>query len=228
MQKVIGLWTIVILTLAATVHSAEIQPGGMGSGVEDLGDGRYRIGAIEVNKAERSFTVSGTVLPVDTEAMPIEFLAVTRDGVKAYEAAIELESSAIEFNTACILIGLDAEKASHPEFHFDPKPVRGDPVSISVSWEADGTRQTRPLIELILNKDQPADSAWVYTGSLFNPDGSYIAEELGTLIGVVHDPDSIIQHRTGLGLGDYGAVTINPEAWPGTGTVISLTVKASR
>ena len=46
----------------------------------------------------------------------------------------------------------------------------------------------------------------------------------GTLVGFVHDPAAIIEHRIGLGLGDYGAITGNPGVLPPPGTTVVLTV----
>ncbi|MEZ5559648.1 MAG: YdjY domain-containing protein [Pseudomonadales bacterium] len=220
--------------LAQTSAQTEVpEPAGAGEPAAapepiDLGDGRYRIGNIVVDRNTSPFSVAGSVLPVDTEAMPIEFLAVTRGGMKAYEAIIELDTDAVSFNLACILLGLDASKATLPVYHFDPAVLKGDPVQIDVSWVRDGTIQTHGLIDLILVDGKPAPADWVYLGSGFGQNGLYMAEAYGTLIGVVHDPDSIIQHRTGLGLGDYGAVTVNPELMPAAGTPVTITVSAPR
>ena len=103
--------------------------------VEELGNQRYRIGSIKVDKARGSFTVPGAIL---RDKPPLEFLAVMKAGSKAYERLVELDSSAIEFNLACILIGLDPEKGKAPRFHFDREPVEGDAVQIWVRWERDG------------------------------------------------------------------------------------------
>jgi len=70
--------------------------------------------------------VRGTV----TEAKTLEFIASTKGGFKGYESALELDTNAISFNLALILIGLDREHAVHPRRHFDPIPPKGDPVEI--------------------------------------------------------------------------------------------------
>ena len=64
--------------------------------MEDLGDGRYRVGQIEIDRESAQFSVTGRMLPLESEGMPIEFLAVTMGSSKAYEALIELEASAVE------------------------------------------------------------------------------------------------------------------------------------
>jgi len=40
----------------------------------------------------------------------------------------------------------------------------------------------------------------------------------------VHDPGSIIQHQRGMGLGNYGAVTMDPDTVPPGGTPVKVTV----
>jgi len=191
--------------------------------VEDLGDGRYRVGAIEIDKEARRFTVPGTIIDLE-ENMPLEFLAIAKGGVKSYESLIELDVSAVEFNLACILIGLDADKATHPKMHFDPDPVAGDAVDVRVSWVRDGEEQSHAIERLLRGAPDAAEHVWVYTGSFFTPHGDYMAMQVGTLIGFVHDPESIIQHQAGLGIGNYGAITFDPEVRPPAGTPVKITL----
>lgn len=194
--------------------------------VLDLGAGRILVGNIVVDKELGEFRVPGRMLKLDTATAPIEFLAAARSGDKGYESALELDVSAFEFNLACILIGLTENAKSQPYAHFDPKPVEGDPVDIRVSWRLDGRLHDRPVGDLIkLSTGTREPDEWSYTGSAFNENGSYRAQVWGTLIGVVHDPDSIIHHRTGLGLNDYGAVIINHDVAPPPDTRIVLTVR---
>jgi hypothetical protein len=191
--------------------------------VRDLGGGLYRIGSIEVNKEARKFTVPGTIIAL-ADGAPIEYLAISRGGSKNYESLVELDVSAVEFNLACILIGLDKDKAVRPQQHFDPIEVTGDVVDVRISWQsADGKREME-IERLLKDTADPGDHVWVYTGSSFLPDGRYLAEIMGTLIGVVHDPSSIIQHQRGMGLGHYGAVTMDPDTVPPGGTPVTVTV----
>lgn len=193
------------------------------SAVEDLGNGRYRIGAIEIDKDAQRFTVPGTTIEL-AEEMPIEFLVIAKGGPKSYEALVELDVSAVEFNLACILIGLDTANASHPKYHFDQTRVTGDVVDVRVSWVRDGREQEFEIERLLRGTAEPGDHVWVYTGSFFTPDGTYMAAMSGTLIGVVHDPESIIQHQNGLGLGQYGMVTYDPDVMPPAGTRVTVSV----
>ena len=70
-----------------------------------------------------------------------------------------------------------------------------------------------------------AGDQWVYTGSQMDTTGrGFFAEQTGTLIGFVHDPLTVIEHRTGLGIGAYGVIAGNPALLPAVDTPIELTV----
>ena len=191
--------------------------------IEDLGDERYRVGPITVDKAARSFSLSGKVLHL-TE--PLEYVAVKTGGHKGYESLLELETSAVEFQLACILVGLDDEKSMKPRFQFDENEVEGQAVEIAISWEADGVLKTTSAANAMTAGDAPfADDGWIYVGSQLSPEnGNLLAEMSGTLIGFVHDPFSIIEHRKGAPAGSYGMITGNADLLPPEGSLITLTV----
>lgn len=194
--------------------------------IVDLGNQRYRIGPIIVDKATRRFTLEGAILKIASDA-PLEFLVTAKKGYKSYESLIEMDADAFEFNLACILIGLDKKRGAQPPGHFDARPIDGAPVALKIEWlERGKIRRMNPADLIRLDKGAaPISEDWVYTGSAFDNVGLYLAHEAGVLIGFVHDRDSIIQHRTGLGLGNYGAVTYRPDVVPPSGTRVTLTVE---
>lgn len=190
--------------------------------VEDLGHQRYRLGAIELDKRAGKFTVPATILRREP---PLEFLAIMKGGYKAYESLISVDATAVEFNLACILIGLDASLAKPSRYHFDPQPALGDPVEVRVALPVHGKTSWVDAARLIKLGDQTlAEHGWRYTGSVVTPAGQYLAQNDGTLIGFVHDPATIIEHQTGI-LGKFGLVTANPDLVPAVGTRIMLSVE---
>lgn len=222
-----------LLCLAAGgVHAEKSSAGGAGAAppaVEDLGQGRYRIGMIEVDKKRASFSVAGRVLAHEMPNAPMEFLAGTKGGLKNYEAAIELDTGAIAFNVACLLIGLDARGTAAPRTHFDSTVLEGESLDVFIRWEQDGKRMSIRAEEAMSHQDaSDTPHEWVYTGSRMDYDGLYVAEKVGTLIGFVHDPDSIIQHRKGLGLGRYGSVVMNLKVLPPPGTPVTIVVERAQ
>jgi hypothetical protein len=192
--------------------------------IEDLGNQQYRVGAIEINKAARAFTVAGTIV---RDAPPLEFLATTPGGHKSYESVLEINADAYQFNLACILIGLDTSKVIPPAQRDFSQPVEGDPVDVSFSWTANGKTMSAPASDFFLQGNPPRrveSNEWVYTGSVMLPNGEYLAHVTGTLLGVVHKGESIIEHRLGMGVGNYGSVQVNTELVPAVGSRVSMTV----
>ena len=193
--------------------------------VERLGDNLLRVGKIRVDTKTREITVAGTV----NDVQALEFIANAEGGFKAYESALSLDTDAISFNLALLLIGLDRKGAVVPTKHFDPVTPRGDPVEIWVEWESDGKRTRIRAEELVFNlatQRTLAPDSWVYTGSTFVADSNaYMADLEGTLIGFVHTPAPVIEHAGALA-GPYGASRLNPNLKLSAGTTVSLTVKA--
>lgn len=220
---------LLLCAAAGGVEAQKSPAAGAGAAppaVEDLGQGRYRVGTILIDKKRASFSVPGRVLAQEMPNAPMEFLAGTKGGLKNYEAALELDTSAIAFNVACLLIGLDAGRGALPRMHFDSAVLEGESLNVFIQWEKDGKRMSIRGEEAMSHQDPsgtPHD--WVYTGSRMDYDGLYVAEKVGTLIGFVHDPDSIIQHRKGLGLGRYGSVVMNTKVLPPPGTSITILVE---
>ena len=213
------------LLLSAVVLAQDTAPETAPATIRELGDGRYQIGAIIVDKPGQKLTVPGRVLRLEP---PLEYLASTPNGGKAYEALLELDTDAYQFNLACILIGLDNNDVTLPEYQFDAKPIAGPPVAITASWDSDGKTVTVGINELLhIDGKVPAAGGWVYTGS-HEMDGDppvYMAHFLGTLIGFVHDPASVIGHKTGLGIGAYGSVGGNSELLGEVGLELRLSVE---
>ena len=99
--------------------------------VEKIADGVYRIGQLRVDTVKRELIAPATV----NDVMTIEFLANTKGGLKAYESAITVETDAITFNAALILLGLDPARGKPSRFQFDPGTPEGDPVELHLEFK---------------------------------------------------------------------------------------------
>jgi hypothetical protein len=193
--------------------------------VERLGPSLFRVGTVRVDTAKKEISVRGTV----TAARTLEFIASTKGGFTGYESALELDTTAISFNLALILIGLDREHAVHPRFHFDPTPPKGDPVEIWVEWDENGTTRKVRAEQLVYNERTQhtiPEGPWVYTGSVFVEQvHAYLADIEGALISFVHTPAPILENPTAV-MGPYGANRLNPALNLKAGTAVTLTVRA--
>jgi hypothetical protein len=176
--------------------------------IRELGDERYQVGNIVVDKANHVFTLPGKVLHT--------------------ESLLELDASATEFNLACILIGLTTDGVRLPRYQFDEEDVVGPTVVITVQWERDGESFDVPIAKLLYLSGKPVVSdRWRYTGSYHDagPARQYMAELSGSLISFVHDPDSIIDHQFGVRIGAYGSTSGNIELLPELGMPLTVTVR---
>jgi hypothetical protein len=222
------LSAIMVMTLAQTppAGQAKAPPAAPPPSVEKLGPNLFRIGQVHVNTTTREVSAAGSV----NTAPIVEFAVNSKGGMKAYESALTLDTDAVSFNAALVLVGLDRKNAKIAHSHFDPAQVAGDPVDVTVEWKTtDGRMERMPLNRLIFDKatTQPvADNKWVYTGSTFWADGRYGAAEEGVLIGFAHTPNSIIESAGGVGLGRYGSIVINPGLGLTPGMAVTMTVKA--
>lgn len=231
--------SVVVLAGILSVSAALAQTSPAPPPVEDLGGGQYRIGSITVDRKAGQFVVPGRVLHVDDA--PLEYVAVGRGGMKGYESLLELDTRGTEFNVACILLGLEPP-VSGAAAQFERKPPTGPSVKLNLRWQAGGRIVTRSLQEVLNlaarprgapgplpNLPPPPVEDWAYVGSYMQPDDQrYVAEATGTLIGFVHDPASVIEHRTGLGIGAYGSVQGDAAILPPVGSPIELLVLLPR
>jgi hypothetical protein len=188
----------------------------------------FRIGEITIDIAARTLSITGTV----NEASTLEFLANTVQGRKAYESALTLNTNAVSFNAALLLLGLDHGRSKPSSFQFDPAPPEGDPVELTIAWTDGGKPRAVPIEELLF--DQRANRTlskgpWVYTGSRFYDSGEhrfYLAEQDGVLIGFMHGPQSIIDNPRADAMGGFGFFILNPKLGLKPGDAVTVTVKA--
>ncbi len=194
--------------------------------IKDLGDGKFRIGNILVDKNKKEVTVPGRI---NMNEGVIEFVACTKGGFKAYESALEMDTDAKTFNLSMILIGLDPKKGKATAYHFDPNPPEGDSIEIIVQWDTEKEKKTIMAQEIIhdmnTGKIFPA-SHWVYTGSVFLENGIYLADEAGVLVGFVHDPAPVIESPLPDDeTGSFGSLVVNSTILPEVGTKIQMIIK---
>jgi hypothetical protein len=197
--------------------------------MKPLGGDRYQIGRVVVDKRGGTITVPGRIHVLK---QPLEYLATARGGMKQYESLLEVDATGSEFNLACILLGLERDPHQGPFFQFSQPAVVGPRVEIDIGWAEGGKRRKVSAAEALLDPAgavKPESVAWVYTGSMLGqPDGQFAADVTGTLIGFVHDANTVIESSLGLGIGAYGSVDGNSTVLPPVDTPIELTVTVTR
>ncbi|EHR70346.1 hypothetical protein BurJ1DRAFT_1478 [Burkholderiales bacterium JOSHI_001] len=195
--------------------------------IKPLGNERFQIGSIVVDKRAGSFVVPGRVNVVNK---PLEYLATSARGMKAYETLLELNARGSEFNLACILVGLERDPAGVAARSYRRVPqLIGPRVRLSVAWTDAGQRRLLPAAQVLLNPEagvDPATVEWAYVGApASDARGRFTPDDTGTLIGFVHDPNTIIESVAPIGLGAYGSVR-GHAMLPAPGTAVELIVEA--
>jgi hypothetical protein len=195
--------------------------------LKSLGQDRYQVGRIVIDKRARSFAVPGRVHLL---GQPLEYLATSPGGVKAYEALLEVDATGSEFNLACILIGLERDAKYAAARQAGPGPLLGPRVAIFVAWVEAGKRRQVSAAQAILNADvdtRPESVEWVYIGSPASEGQERFAADLtGTLVAFKPDDNSVIESAVGIGIGAYGSVR-GSTLLPPVGSAVELVVQAA-
>lgn len=214
-----SLVCLMMLSLAAAAS-------GQTPAVEKLGPSQFRIGQVRVDTAKHELRANATL----NDVLTIEFAANTKNGLKAYEGALTIDSDAITFNAALLLMGLDPSHGRPSKFQFDPATPEGDPVSLEIAFG----NQRVPLEELLFDsraKQTLRAGPWVYTGSTFFDNGQgqgrqFIAEVDGVILGLMHGPAALIENPRNDAVTGYGSFVINPRLGLAPGAQVTLIVTA--
>jgi hypothetical protein len=188
----------------------------------------FRIGEMTIDTAAKTLSISATINEVTT----LEFVANTLNGRKAYESALTMNTNAVSFNAALLLLGFDPARSRPSKMQFDPAAPEGDPVELTVTWTDGGRARTVAIEELLFdqrNSRTLPKGPWVYTGSVFVDTGEnrfYLAEQDGVLIGFMHGPQAIIDNPRADALGGFPYFIVNPNLGLKPGDVVTVTVKA--
>jgi hypothetical protein len=195
--------------------------------IKPLGRDRFQIGRIVVDKPARRFVVPGRVHLLD---VPLEYLATSPGGVKAYETLLELDTTGSEFNLACILVGLERDTRPGRDVPDPDQSMPGQRVALSLAWGEGSQRRQVTAAQALLGpgaETRPETVEWVYTGAPTS-DGQprFAADVTGTLIAFKRDGNAVIESAVSIGIGAYGSIR-GTTLLPPVGTAIELIVEAA-
>jgi hypothetical protein len=199
--------------------------------IERIDATRSRLRLIEFDAKTRSISVPAKV---NMREGLLEYVLVHESG-KLHESLFSTQVKPTEFNIVMRLLNW---KASGTFFDFS-RPERGgvlvkgakNPpdslVEIHVAWkDKDGKDQSCRIenwLHQIEKKAKLTEEPWIYTESQIMPDGTFLAEQTGSILALYADPASIINNpREGNDLDD---VWINDPAVPEKGTPVTVIFK---
>jgi hypothetical protein len=161
--------------------------------IQKAGDGLYRFGKVLIDRKAK--TVSLPAVSNQVNGL-IEYGVVHESG-KIHESLFRTPVRPQIIHASLLLLKLKPAKGFFENLWAE-KPRKIDysshRVSITVSWELNGTVQERKIEQMALNQknDQPMSSdSLVFTGSKFI-EGTFMAETSGSILAVYADEDSIL------------------------------------
>jgi hypothetical protein len=205
-------------TDVADRHTFRISP------PELVSPGVYRIGDIQVNKAEKTITFPATV---NMNSGLLEYLLV-RSGGKTHESLFRTEVEPYNLQIACLLLDLVGTDKPLP-FQGATDVPSGDRVGIYVEQVLESGRSLKldPKAWIIRTvgaerRDAPTLD-WVFTGSTVS-NGRFSAQIDGSIIALYHDPSAMIDNATPGGESDK-VWFANEKTAPPVGTKVTITIK---
>jgi hypothetical protein len=215
--------TGIVLGVQTVSGDVAKPPENISSEVIKLSEDLYQVGNVKIHKNQRFISMQGSINMPDGL---IEYLACNKRG-KLHESILSLDVEPYHIHVALLLLGL--VPGDRPiSFQGASEPPCGDPVKIKISWRgADNKMMEYSPEDLIINIDDKKTmekSDWVFSGSRFL-NGQYLAQMLGSVVAVFHDPDAIIDDRSITGADDTHFFA-NKEVLPPIGTQVELKIFA--
>ncbi len=146
--------------------------------MKSLGQERFQIGHIVVDKRAGTFTVPGRVHVL---GKPLEYLATSKGGMKAYEALLELDATGSEFNLACILVGLERPPNQAAFQRYSREPLAGQRAALYIAWSEGAAQRRLSAADALINPRTGVQSEsidWVYLGSPVSKAGGPFAADV--------------------------------------------------
>jgi len=170
--------------------------------IQKIEGDRFKCGIIEFNQKTREVRIPAKV---NLREGPLEYVLVHETG-KVHESLFSTKARPIELNIVMLLLNW---KKSDAFFDFsDPerggvlvKNSKNPPpshVDVYLEWkDKDGKEQTcrsENWMHQIEKKAKLTVEPWIYTGSIIMPNGSFLAEETGSILALYEDPGAMINN----------------------------------
>ena len=166
-------------------------------GVEPLGEGKFKLGAVTFDQTARTITIPAQV---NMREGAVEYALVTEEG-KKHEAIFSTSARAEHVHLACLLLGLREAKIAGADGTAESVAAE-NAVELEVTWETNGPEKRVSLAECVaLAKDSPgqasgqtlAAGAWFYNGSRLDAAGFAAARE-GSIVSLIRDGAALMNN----------------------------------
>ena len=161
------------------------------------GTNTYTVSGVMVDKAARTLRIPAVV---NMREKVIEYALVTRSG-KSHESLFATEVSPTDVHVAALLLGWQPRDIIALTNRVWEIP-ESSAVTVTASWQHEGRSHRHSLNELIglAEKEpevitRPLDAGpWFYNGSRIPEGGPFIAEQGGSIVSLIFDPDALVNN----------------------------------
>lgn len=162
--------------------------------VEELPDGKVRIGLVTLDRKSREIRIPSVVNMSGNELL--EFALVHTQG-KIHESLLTSDALPLHLNlafkllryppSAHLYLEVDADGSITDRFRQEKPEIKAAAsLKIEVEWTQDGRTRKNPINDWIVNaatgKAMPADP-WIYGGSFFY-NGKFVAQDSGDMLAI--------------------------------------------
>ncbi len=194
----------------------------------------FELGTVQFDKARK--TVHFPAQLNMNEGL-VEYLLVNARG-KTYESLLKTDADPYHIQLALLFLGARGApqtpallSAPSEPFHVNhkgqsPPEIAGDPVSIELSWRADGREKTVRAEDWIFNLDARTNAArghWTFNGSRV-VHGTFLAQRDGQIVAMIDDIDAMVNNPRP-GHDNDQIWQINSNALPPLNTTVEVTLK---
>ena len=200
-------------------------------GMREISPGIFQLGDIRIDRARRTVSFPGKL---NMDAGLLEYLLVTASG-PTHETLLTSEVQPADVHLAMLLLGAKGAGITTPapedappaqlnkEYLARAPKLKGDPISITVSWQAGAERKSAPVEDWLMHPETRKPAArgpWIYTGSMFRED-RFLAQSDGTFAALVTYPAALINNPRS-GNDNDAAWAVNEKAVPAKNTAIEI------
>ena len=194
--------------------------------LEKIGEGKFRLGDILVNKIERSISFPAQV---NMDRGLLEYLLVHNKG-KTHESLLRTMVAPYNLQIAFMLLGFEGTEQRLAMQGAADTP-KGDRVSILLSTTTGQAATLFPAESwLAIKTDETMTDVssinWVFTGSYVD-DGRFLAQETGSMAAIWHDPVALIDNASPGGESNR-IWFVKQGRVPPVGTPVTITIKPAK
>ena len=179
------------LTVHPILSAAPLPLSSTNLPLRQISPGIFELGKVRFDKNQGTVRFPAAINQTEND---IEYLLVTSFG-KTHESLLRTDAEPYHIQLALLLLGAkDAGTNSFPQDNTLPLP--GTPVTIELSWKVKDKEQRARAEEFVYNlqtKSVMAKGDWIFNGSRV-VDGTFIAQQDGSIVSVMEDPDALINN----------------------------------